>query len=132
MHAFNPSTWEAEAGGFLSSRPAWSTKWVPGEPGIHRETLSQKTNKQKTNKQTKTNKQKTKKKKKEKTKQQQQKVTIRKELKGFHVIVKQFFGVNSEILMFFVILGINRQKKKKQSQEYWKEGDSTLKITKIQ
>jgi hypothetical protein len=25
-YAFNPSTWEAEAGGFLSSRPAWSTK----------------------------------------------------------------------------------------------------------
>ena len=25
-HSFNPSTWEAEAGGFLSSRPAWSTK----------------------------------------------------------------------------------------------------------
>jgi major histocompatibility complex class I len=24
--AFNPSTREAEAGGFLSSRPAWSTK----------------------------------------------------------------------------------------------------------
>jgi hypothetical protein len=24
--AFSPSTWEAEAGGFLSSRPAWSTK----------------------------------------------------------------------------------------------------------
>jgi hypothetical protein len=23
-HAFNPSTWEAEAGGFLSSRPAQS------------------------------------------------------------------------------------------------------------
>jgi hypothetical protein len=22
-HAFNPSTWEAEAGRFLSSRPAW-------------------------------------------------------------------------------------------------------------
>jgi hypothetical protein len=29
-HAFNPSTREAEAGGFLSSRPAWSTEWVPG------------------------------------------------------------------------------------------------------
>jgi hypothetical protein len=29
-HAFNPSTWEAEAGGFLSSRPAWSAEWVPG------------------------------------------------------------------------------------------------------
>jgi hypothetical protein len=26
-HAFNPSTQEAEAGGFLSSRPAWSTKY---------------------------------------------------------------------------------------------------------
>ena len=25
-HAFNPRIWEAEAGGFLSSRPAWSTK----------------------------------------------------------------------------------------------------------
>jgi hypothetical protein len=25
-HAFNPNTWEAEAGGFLSSRPAWSTE----------------------------------------------------------------------------------------------------------
>jgi hypothetical protein len=29
-HTFNPSTWEAEAGGFLSSRSAWSTEWVPG------------------------------------------------------------------------------------------------------
>jgi hypothetical protein len=26
VHAFNPSTWEAEAGEFLSSRPAWSTE----------------------------------------------------------------------------------------------------------
>jgi major histocompatibility complex class I len=25
-HPFNPSTQEAEAGGFLSSRPAWSTE----------------------------------------------------------------------------------------------------------
>jgi hypothetical protein len=24
-HAFNPSTWEAEASGFLSLMPAWST-----------------------------------------------------------------------------------------------------------
>jgi hypothetical protein len=42
MHTFNPSTWEAEAGRFLSSRSAWSTKWVPGQPELHRETLSQK------------------------------------------------------------------------------------------
>jgi hypothetical protein len=48
-HAFNPSTWEAEAGGFLSSRPDWSTKWVPGQPGLYRETLSRK-NKTKQNK----------------------------------------------------------------------------------
>jgi major histocompatibility complex class I len=25
-HAFNPSTWDAEAEGFLSLRPAWSTE----------------------------------------------------------------------------------------------------------
>jgi hypothetical protein len=40
-HAFNPSTWEAETGGFLSSRPAWSKERVPGQPGLNRETLSQ-------------------------------------------------------------------------------------------
>jgi hypothetical protein len=49
-HTFNPSTQEAEAGGFLSSRPTWSIKWVPGQPGLHRKSLSWKTNKQ-TNKQ---------------------------------------------------------------------------------
>jgi hypothetical protein len=43
VHAFDPSTWVAEAGGFLSSRPAWSTELVPGQPGLHRETLSRKT-----------------------------------------------------------------------------------------
>jgi hypothetical protein len=52
-HAFNPSTREAEAGGFLSSRLAWSTEWVPGQPGLHRETLSRKTKTKHTNKQTK-------------------------------------------------------------------------------
>jgi hypothetical protein len=46
-HALNPSTREAEAGGFLSSRPAWSTEWVPGQPGLHRETLSRKQQQQK-------------------------------------------------------------------------------------
>jgi hypothetical protein len=50
VHAFNPSTQEAEAGGFLSLRPAWSTKGVPGQPGLYRETLSQKTNKNKNKK----------------------------------------------------------------------------------
>ena len=50
-HTFNLSTREAEAGRFLSSRLAWSTKWVPEQPGLYRKTLSwKKTNKQ-TNKQ---------------------------------------------------------------------------------
>ena len=52
--SFNPSTQEAEAGRFLSSRPAWSTKLVPGQPGLYKETLSPK-NKTKQNK-TKQNK----------------------------------------------------------------------------
>jgi hypothetical protein len=46
-HTFDPSTWEAEAGGFLSSRLVWSTEWVPGQPGLYRETLSWKTKKKK-------------------------------------------------------------------------------------
>ena len=40
MRAFNPSTGEAETGEVLSSRPAWSTEQVPGQTGLHRETLS--------------------------------------------------------------------------------------------
>ena len=53
VHAFNPCTWEAEAGGFLSWRPAWFTEWVPGQPGLHGETLSRKTKNKQTNKQNK-------------------------------------------------------------------------------
>jgi hypothetical protein len=55
VHAINPSTWEAEASRFLSSKPAWSTEWVPGQPELYRETLTQQ-NKTKQNK-TKQNKQ---------------------------------------------------------------------------
>ena len=44
-HAFNPSTREPEAGGFLSYRPAWSTEGVPGQSMLCRETSSQKTQK---------------------------------------------------------------------------------------
>jgi len=54
------STWKAEARGFLSLRPTWSTEWVPGQPGLHRETLS-------SNKQTNKNRKKEKKKKKQLT-----------------------------------------------------------------
>ena len=52
-HTFNPSTWEAEAGGFLSSRPAWSTEWVPGQPGLQRNPVSKNKTKPKKQKQTK-------------------------------------------------------------------------------
>ena len=46
-HTFNSNTLEAKKGESPSLRPALSTKWVQGQPGIHRETLSWKqTNKQ--------------------------------------------------------------------------------------
>jgi hypothetical protein len=47
MHAFHPSTWEAEAGGFLSSRPAWSTKWVQDIQGYTEKLCFEKTKKKK-------------------------------------------------------------------------------------
>jgi hypothetical protein len=34
VHAFKPSTREAEAGRSLSSRPAWFMEEVPGQPGL--------------------------------------------------------------------------------------------------
>jgi hypothetical protein len=37
VQAFNSSTWEAEAGRFLSLRTAWSTEWVPGQKELNRE-----------------------------------------------------------------------------------------------
>jgi hypothetical protein len=43
------STWKEEAGRFQSSRPAWSTELLAGQPGLHREILSQKQNKTKQN-----------------------------------------------------------------------------------
>jgi hypothetical protein len=42
VHAFNSTAQEAEAGGSLNVRPAWSVEPVPGQSGLHRETLSQK------------------------------------------------------------------------------------------
>ena len=49
-HAFNPSTREAEADGFLSSRPAWSTEWVPRQPGAtQRNSVSKNQTKKKKN-----------------------------------------------------------------------------------
>jgi hypothetical protein len=53
-HAFNSSTWKADAGGFLlSSRPAWSAKQVPGQ---QRATQRNPISNQPTNQQTTTKK----------------------------------------------------------------------------
>jgi hypothetical protein len=41
-HTFNTSTWEVEAGGYLSLRTVWFTEFVPGHPELHSEILSQK------------------------------------------------------------------------------------------
>jgi hypothetical protein len=48
-HAFNPSTWEAEAGRFLSFEASLASLVyrVPGQPGLHREALSKKKKKKK-------------------------------------------------------------------------------------
>jgi hypothetical protein len=43
-HTFKRSIWKAEVGGSLSLRPAKSTERVPGQPGLHREALSQENN----------------------------------------------------------------------------------------
>jgi hypothetical protein len=46
-HAFNPSTQEAEAGRFLSSRPAWSTEFQDSQGYTEKPCLEKpKTNKQ--------------------------------------------------------------------------------------
>lgn len=47
-HYFNPTTWEAEAGGSLSSRSYWSTEWIPGQLGLHRDSLPQNNSKNRT------------------------------------------------------------------------------------
>ena len=40
-HVFNPSTQEVEAGRSLNLKSAWSTQQVPGQLGLHRETVLQ-------------------------------------------------------------------------------------------
>jgi hypothetical protein len=51
VHAFNPSTWEAETGGFLSSRPSLVYRVSSRTArAIQRNPVSKKTKKQKQNK----------------------------------------------------------------------------------
>jgi hypothetical protein len=52
-HAFNPSIWEAEAGRFLSLRPAWCTESEFQDSQGDTETLSQKNKTKKPKKQKK-------------------------------------------------------------------------------
>jgi hypothetical protein len=72
-YAFNLSPWEAEAGGPLSSRLAWSTKQVLEHPGIHRDTFSQKKKKTKKNKKKKKTKERKEEKRKEKKRKEKKK-----------------------------------------------------------
>ena len=65
MHLI-PSTWEAEAGESLSSRPAYSTEQVQGQPELERERSCLKENK----------KQKQKNKKKQTTKQKKKRLQL--------------------------------------------------------
>jgi hypothetical protein len=61
-HAFNPRTWEAEAGRFLSSRPSWSTVSSRTARAIQRNPVSKNQKKKKEKlkiKKLKKNKQKT-------------------------------------------------------------------------
>jgi hypothetical protein len=50
-HTFNPSTWEAKAGGFLSSRLAWAIQRNPvsknQKPKINKQTTTKKKKKEK-------------------------------------------------------------------------------------
>jgi hypothetical protein len=46
-HAFNPSTWEAETGRFLSSRPAWSKSEFQDSQGYTEKPCLKKQNKTK-------------------------------------------------------------------------------------
>jgi hypothetical protein len=46
-HAFNPSTREAEAGGFLSLRPAWSTEFQDSQGYTEKPCLEKTTKKKK-------------------------------------------------------------------------------------
>jgi hypothetical protein len=48
-HAFDPSTQEAEAGGFLSSRPAWSTNRTIQRNPVSKNKTKQNKTKQKEN-----------------------------------------------------------------------------------
>ena len=41
-YAANPSTWEAEASGSLSSSPGWSTELVLGQPRLQKGRLDSK------------------------------------------------------------------------------------------
>jgi hypothetical protein len=49
----NSSTQGPEAGGSVSSRPAWSTKQAPGQPGLQRNPVSKNKTKQNKKKQNK-------------------------------------------------------------------------------
>ena len=51
--AFNPRTWEADTGGFLSSRPAWTARATQRNPASKKKKKKEQTNKNKRKKKAK-------------------------------------------------------------------------------
>jgi hypothetical protein len=84
-----PSTEEAEEGRSLSSRLGWCTEHIPGQPGTHRETMSQK----------KTNKTKQNKTKQNKTRQKQKKKKEEEEEEVVVVVVEEEQTANTPVLL---------------------------------
>jgi hypothetical protein len=104
VHAFNPSTREAEVGGYLSSRLAWSTEWVPGQPGLHREILSRKIKNQKPKKKKKKRKEKKRKEKKRKEKKRKKDNDISSRVTGKYWLSIILFTMNTRLTGLFLFL----------------------------
>jgi hypothetical protein len=66
VHTFNTSTWEAESGGFLNSRPAWSTEFQDSQGYTEKPCLEKPQKKEKKRKEKKRKEKKRKEKKRKK------------------------------------------------------------------
>jgi hypothetical protein len=80
-HAFNPSTWEAEAGRFLSLRPAWSRVSSRTARATQRNPVLKNTKQNKTKQKEKKERKKEKEKKEEKRREEKRREEKRREEK---------------------------------------------------
>jgi hypothetical protein len=99
----NSSTWEVEAGEFLSSRPDWSTEWVPGRPGAtQRNPVSKNRTEQNRTEQNRTEQNRTEQKRNE-TKQNKTKQNKTKQNK-----TKQILSETTMIIIVWLFLSFSR------------------------